>query len=66
MQLLAKNQRSGRAKGALKEVQDRAKELAKIEETLIGLGQLFNDVSHIILLIPEQVSDRIDLDGAVG
>ena len=41
-------QRSHAARGALREVESRAAELARIEETLIELAQLFNDMAVMV------------------
>lgn len=47
-QLLAQNQRSHSARGALREVQSRAAELSRIEETLVELAQLFGDMAMLV------------------
>lgn len=58
-QLLQSNgQRSFAARGALKEAESRAKELAKIEETITELAQLFNDVSLVCLVSTISSSER--------
>jgi t-SNARE complex subunit (syntaxin) len=44
LQLQTNGYRSQAARGALREAQNRAAELARIEQTLIELAQLFSDV----------------------
>lgn len=45
---LLHGQRSHAARGALREVESRAAELARIEQTLTELAQLFNDVRFVV------------------
>ncbi|KAM0754779.1 t-SNARE [Meredithblackwellia eburnea MCA 4105] len=46
--LQSNGQRSYAARGALREVESRAAELARIEQTLIELAQLFNDMAMMV------------------
>lgn len=46
--LASGGQRSHAARGALREVETRAAELARIEETLVELAQLFNDMAVLV------------------
>ncbi|KAI5481545.1 syntaxin 1B/2/3 [Pseudohyphozyma bogoriensis] len=46
--LQSNGQRAYAARGVMKEVESRAAELARIEETLVELAQLFNDMALIV------------------
>ena len=44
---LASSNRMGSARNALKEVQSRAEDIKRIEQTISELAQMFNDVSSL-------------------
>lgn len=65
-QLQTNNYRSHAARGALREVQNRAAELARIEQTIIELAQLFQDVRSILYLLWLVLADDGLTDGGHG
>ncbi|KAL8293113.1 hypothetical protein RQP46_000807 [Phenoliferia psychrophenolica] len=55
--VLLTGQRSYAARGALREVESRAAELARIEQTLVELAQLFNDMANLVEAQDVQIMD---------